>query len=171
MKEHSGILYHLQNLIFLPLSHSGYPVNPCSHIWHSLPATCSLHGQAPKSLGQPWSNPIVPSILQWQSEKNYSFSYQLETMQRLYLHSFPVKATTIPMTMNKITADETDAIMIFCFLVKFLMSNLDLGGFEVSISILKLNWLCNEINDSTLVVILLVIFQLEFDKHDKSSIV
>ena len=58
-------------------------------------------------------------------------------MQRLYLHSFPVKATTIPMTMNKITANETDAIMIFCFLVKFLMSNLDLGGFKVSISIFE----------------------------------
>ena len=48
-----------------------------------------------------------------------------------------VAATTIDVIIIKMTTDETDAIMIFCFLVKFLMSNLDFGGLWIWFSILE----------------------------------
>ena len=53
------------------------------------------------------------------------------------------------MTMIKITVHATDAaIMIFCFLLKFLMSNLDFGGLEVWFSIFEMNF-GFEASDST----------------------
>ena len=55
------------------------------------------------------------------------------------------------MTTIKITADETNvAIMIFCFFVKFLMSNLDFGGLWIWFSILEKNFTFGfEASDST----------------------
>ena len=70
------------------------------------------------------------------------------TISGSFLHL--VAATTVDVIMIKMTTDETDAIMIFCFLVKFLMSNLDLGGLEVWFSILAMNFTFGlEASDST----------------------